>query len=174
MTRVELQRVLQGLGLYSGSLDGKWGPLSQAAFDALVAAAEPNLPGSPRLRHASGWTWDQSEGALYLDGRKVAVGYSGRNTAQVRGRNNPQVENLRGIGPIPAGKYTIGAPRTSKQTGPFVLDLKPLGHDALGRSAFQIHGDNAAGDASSGCIILPRAVRETIAASGLRMIEVVR
>ena len=175
MNKVELQRVLQRLGLYSGELDGKWGPLSQAAFDRLVEAARPRLleefTASAVKSHPTGWTWDQSEGALYRAGRLVARGYSGRKGPH---RNNPASEGERAKGPIPRGRYSIGAPRTSAKTGPFVMDLTPIGHDALGRSAFQIHGDNRAGDASSGCIILPRAVRETIAASGLKEIEVVR
>lgn len=171
MTRVQLQQQLAALGLYSGDIDGKWGRLSQAAWDALVEAARPNLPRPADKARPAGWTWDQSEGALYRDGKLVARGYSGRKGLH---RNNPDSETLRAQGPIPRGRYSIGPLRTSRQTGPLVMDLKPIGHDARGRTAFQIHGDNRVGDASSGCIILPKAVRTAIAASGLKEIEVVR
>ncbi|WP_262422705.1 peptidoglycan-binding domain-containing protein [Brevundimonas denitrificans] len=72
-----LQATLGSLGLYSGDLDGVWGPLSQAAFDALVEGFRRCRP-APRLNRSMGWSWDQSEGALYFDGRWVARGYSGR------------------------------------------------------------------------------------------------
>ena len=85
-------------------------------------------------------------------------------------------------GTLSRGRYRIGTPRTSQRTGPFVMDLFPMDvtpndtrHDATGRSAFQIHGDSvkAPGTASSGCIILPRTVREMIWRSGDHVIEVV-
>lgn len=163
----ELQLTLSGLGLYFGDLDGVWGPLTQAAFDRLVDGYGRCHP-APKLLRPAGWSWDQSEGGLYLDGRLLGRGYSGRGA----GRNNPAMEAVREVGPIPAGRWRIGPPRTSARTGPHVMDLTPVGHDAHGRSAFQIHGDNAAGDASSGCIVLPRVHRELISKNGPRTLEV--
>ncbi len=54
--------------------------------------------------------------------------------------------------------------------------LTPRGHTALGRTSFQIHGDsiNAPGEASSGCIIMPRMVRERIWRSNDRLLKVVK
>lgn len=124
------------------------------------------------------WVWDQSAGTLSRNGALVSRGYSGKG----RGKNNPALQGERGIGPLPRGRYRIGTPRTSQRTGPFVMDLFPVDatpndtrHDATGRSAFQIHGDSvkAPGTASSGCIILPRAVREQIWRSGDHDMEVV-
>lgn len=124
------------------------------------------------------WIWDQSEGTLILNGKVISRGYSGKG----RGKNNPALQNLQGIGPLPRGQYRIGAPRTSQRTGPFVMDLYPVDktpnnttHDASGRSAFQIHGDSVRnpGTASSGCIILPRIIREQIWRSGIHIIKVV-
>ena len=125
------------------------------------------------------WTWDQSAGALIRDGKTVSRGYSGKG----RGKNNPALQGVRGVGPLPRGRYRIGTPRTSQRTGPFVMDLFPIDatpadtvHDATGRSAFQVHGDRVNGppfSASSGCIILPRAVREQIWRSKDHVIEVV-
>jgi hypothetical protein len=125
------------------------------------------------------WTWDQSAGTLSRDGVVISRGYSGKGA----GKNNPAMEAVRGTGPLPRGRYRIGAPRTSARTGPFAMDLFPVDatpgdtrHDTTGRSAFQIHGDSvkAPGTASSGCIILPRAVRERIWNSGDHVIEVVQ
>lgn len=163
-----LQAELARLGLYSGAVDGRWGPLSRSALEDLIAGHERCHAPAPIRKRPLGWSWDQSEGVLYLDGRSVAKGYSGRG----EGRNNPAMETVRGVGPIPAGRWRIGPPRTSGRTGPHVMDLVPIEHDAHGRTAFQIHGDNAAGDASSGCIVLPRAIRERISRSGLLTIEV--
>lgn len=119
------------------------------------------------------WTYQQSTGALSRAGKTIAHGYSGLDL----GKNNPAMQAARGIGPIPAGRWIIaGAPYHSASTGPYTLALQPApGTDALGRSAFRIHGDSIAhpGEASHGCIILPRNVREQIWASGDREIEVV-
>jgi hypothetical protein len=163
------QRAMKDLGLYSGAIDGVWGPLSRAAWEGLVAGfGRCHLPSPSRLM-PDGWVWAQAEGALYRDGKPVARGYSGRRP----GRNRPDHEAIPTQGPIPAGRWSIGKPRTSARTGPHVIDLTPLGHAAHGRNGFQIHGDNARGDASSGCIILPRAAREMISQSGLAVLEVI-
>lgn len=107
------------------------------------------------------WEYAQATGELRRDGKKVATGYSGRGV----GRNSPGMEKTANVGPIPRGKYTISAPFRSLKTGPVVMNLTPVGHLAHGRSAFQIHGNNRDNDASHGCIILGRPVREQIAKS---------
>ncbi len=48
------------------------------------------------------------------------------------------------------------------------------GHDMHGRDGFLIHGDNQVHDASNGCIILAHDLREKIAASKDRIIEIQR
>jgi len=121
------------------------------------------------------WEYRQSSGNLYLNGVYVATGYSGIGA----GRNNPDMQDRSGLaeaGPIPRGSYRIGLPRQSTRTAPHVMDLTPAGHNALGRTAFQIHGDSAdhPGRASTGCIILPRAVREQISNSGDDTVQVSR
>lgn len=105
------------------------------------------------------------------DGKVWATGYSGHD----EGVNNPAKESIRSVGPIPRGFWKIGAPYKSANVGPYALPLEPVGHNALGRSAFRIHGDNSKGDrsASHGCIIVPRAIREKIWASGIRTLQVV-
>lgn len=55
-----------------------------------------------------------------------------------------------------------------------MLPLKAYGHTALGRTAFQIHGDKIAdpGNASTGCIILGPTIRPKIANSGDDILKV--
>ena len=111
------------------------------------------------------WTYDQSAGIMSRGGN-ICGGYSGSG----RGKNNPALQAAKGIGPIPAGHWRIvGPPHDSLTTGPFTLGVVPAaGTNTFGRTAFRIHGDSIAhpGAASHGCIILPRAVREAIWASG--------
>jgi len=117
------------------------------------------------------WTWDQSAGLLTRAGKSWR-GYSGAG----HGKNNPAMEAAVGVGPIPQGRWTIEGRDDSPNTGPCTLTLKPdLGTDTFGRSEFRIHGDNIAhpGTASHGCIILPRAVRDAIWASGDRALSVI-
>lgn len=112
------------------------------------------------MNKAPDYTYNVVSGQLRgSDGLLLAVGYSGFAHA----RNNPEHEAARGIGPIPRGDYMIGPPRYSKTVGPVAMYLWPVGHNAHGRSALMIHGDNKTGTASKGCVILNRATRERIA-----------
>ncbi|PZO60398.1 MAG: hypothetical protein DI635_15475, partial [Pseudoxanthomonas suwonensis] len=92
----------------------------------------------------------------------IARGYAGRGDCL----NRPECVSQVGGGPIPPGRWKIGRPYDSKRVGKFALPLTP-GEDTAthGRSAFRIHGDNRKLDnsASSGCIVLPRRVRERVA-----------
>ena len=118
------------------------------------------------------WQWDQSAGALSHDGVLAAHGYSGRDL----GKNNPAMQAATGVGPIPAGRWTIVRLYDSANVGPCALELAPAaGTETFGRSAFRIHGDSIAhpGTASHGCIILARPIREAIWKSGDRALEVV-
>ena len=117
------------------------------------------------------WVYHQGTGALVYNDETVATGYAGANA----GRNNPAAEALRNIGPIPRGSYEIGRPRNTARRGPHAMDLTPSGHNALGRTEFMIHGDSIAnpGQASEGCIVLPRNARERISGSGDNVLVVV-
>lgn len=124
------------------------------------------------------WTWDQSAGKLYHDGRLVSAGYSGKG----RGKNNPALQGLRGIGPIPRGRWKMIRMYDSSNVGPRAIELHAVDatpnddtHDATGRGAFRIHGDSVRdpGNASNGCIILPRPIREAMWRSGDRDLEVI-
>lgn len=112
------------------------------------------------------WTWKISSGTLLnLNGIAVGHGYAGNG----EGLNNPAKTNVHDVGPLPVGKYKIGAPYDDAQVGVFALPLTPdPSNEMFGRSLFRIHGDNKAMNhtASHGCIILPRAVRNDISNSG--------
>ena len=114
------------------------------------------------------WNYSQTTGTLTRGGQFVAVGYSGAGT----GRNNPAEQAVPNVGPIPQGSYNIGPPFDAAKQGPCVMRLTPVGHNALGRSGFLIHGDNPTHDASTGCIILPSEIRDLIASSPDRDLEV--
>ncbi len=123
------------------------------------------------------WKWDQSEGKLYHNDKFISSGYSGKG----RGKNNPKLENVPGIGPIPAGTWKIVERYNSANVGPYALTLYAVDNNLddtdnrTGRGAFRIHGDSikAPGTASKGCIILPRLIREKIWTSGDRDLIVV-
>lgn len=119
------------------------------------------------------WIWDQSSGVLTRNGKHVANGYSGRDW----GKNNPDAQEARSIGPIPRGDWRITkVVQRHAKLGPYVIHLEPEpGTDTRGRSAFRIHGDSIRnpGTASHGCIIVGRAVRELIWNSGDHLLRVV-
>ncbi len=114
------------------------------------------------------WTYRQTTGELSRDGVAEGTGYSGFGD----GKNNPAMQNVPNAGPLPQGKYTIGAPQCVDSPGPhgpFILPLTPdSGNQMFGRSGFLIHGDSIVqpGTASHGCIIMARLIRNAIAASG--------
>lgn len=123
------------------------------------------------------WIYDQASGLLSRNGKVISRGYSGNG----RGKNNPALEGVAGIGPIPAGVWKVESKYDSPNVGPYALKLIAVDatlddtHDKTGRGAFRIHGDSikAPGTASRGCIILPRQVREQIWKSGDRDLKVV-
>ncbi|MDH5727630.1 MAG: DUF2778 domain-containing protein [Gammaproteobacteria bacterium] len=118
------------------------------------------------------WQYDQSSGNMSHNGVFLVKAYSGAGI----GKDNPEMEQVRNVGPIPKGMWRIGSPRNSAQSGPYVLDLTPIGHTAHGRTDFLIHGDKKdnPGNASTGCIILNRKYREQIVKSNDYTLIVVR
>ena len=114
----------------------------------------------------------QSGQLISPDGTVIAVGYSG---APLAGKNNPAMQQVRDVGPIPCGKYSIGAPEYTVDHGPYVLRLTPdPANEMYGRAGFLIHGDSivAPGNASKGCVIMPRFARERVFESGDLELEV--
>lgn len=116
------------------------------------------------------WTYAQSTGELLKDGEFQGTGYSGAG----EGRNNPGMQRVPKVGPIPQGGYEIGPAYHDPHLGPIVMHLDPLpSTDEFGRSLFRIHGDNARHTASEGCIILGPAIRADIAASSDKLLTVI-
>lgn len=116
--------------------------------------------------------YSQSTGTLWdSEGQILEKGYSGAGI----GKNNPDRQAERNVGPIPRGLWVIGAPYNSRVVGPFALPLSPSGHDACKRTAFVIHGDSIQnpGTASTGCMIFSRPGREKIHDAGDRILKVI-
>jgi len=118
------------------------------------------------------WNYDQKSGKMLPPGSTTPVeGYSGFG----QGKNNPSMQDVPDVGPIPIGCYTIGDPFDDPEKGPCVISLTPQpGTDTFDRSGFLIHGDSIEhpGQASHGCIIMPRFLREMIARSADRELTV--
>ena len=117
----------------------------------------------------------QTGDVYYVDDKtgnrtQVGKGYSGSGP----GKNNPYLQDMSGVGPIPRGEYDIGPPvNRPGSTGPFSLPLTPV--DSLakssGRGPFLIHGESkfgSPGNASEGCPILNPTIRRWIWNSGDR------
>lgn len=118
------------------------------------------------------WTYEQSTGRLSHDGAEVTVGYAGAGD----GKNNPDMQDCHNVGPLPRGRYTINAPVDTQTHGPYVLRLTPdAENDMCGRAGFLIHGDSikSPGNASEGCIVVPRPSRVEVWESGDHDLEVV-
>jgi hypothetical protein len=117
--------------------------------------------------------YEQKTGILMTDTNDViGIGYAGNG----EGKNNPEMESVHNVGPLPKGKYKIGGPYDSAHTGKFTLPLEPFPENYMFlRSDFKIHGDSISepGTASNGCIILPRSVREKINNSVDKILKVI-
>ena len=119
------------------------------------------------------WTYSQSTGEITnAKGELLATGYSGF----MQGKNNPSLQSVRNLGPLPVGLWVMLRVFDSPHTGPFTIVLEPApGTETFGRSEFRIHGDSrkAPGTASHGCVIAPRPARETIWGSKDRELMVI-
>lgn len=117
-------------------------------------------------------TYRQIDGLQTLDGKLVGIGYSGHGA----GLNNPAMESVPDVGPIPRGMWRIVRwDDHHADKGPIVAVLEPVGHSAHGRTGFLIHGDNAEMNhtASHGCIIDSHDIRIALRASGETQLEVI-
>lgn len=91
----------------------------------------------------------------------LGAGYAGA----LHGLNNPELDGVRNIGPLPEGEYRMRVYPHPRFAEPAIklVQVKGETHE---RSGFWIHGDNAKADrsASSGCPVFSRPVRQCIAA----------
>jgi len=120
------------------------------------------------------WLYKQSTGELFLRGSPVTtpfvIGYAGSGS----GRNNPSMQCVQDIGPLPRGWYSFGEIKNDPAAYTIVLVPDPE-NEMCGRSGFLIHAENVAmpGWASQGCIIVrDRVKREQIATSGVNRLQV--
>lgn len=116
--------------------------------------------------------YSQKTGELRREGVLVGNCYSGHGL----GKNNPNLQHLKDVGPIPCGDYTIEEPVDTVTHGPFVLRLTPDPKNKMfDRAGFLIHGDSviSPGSASRGCLVTGRSNRENIWKSGDRWLRVV-
>ena len=118
------------------------------------------------------WVYTQDSGEMSFGGSVVAKGYSGHGP----GVNDPTMQSVENVGPLPCGTYTIGAPRDPvDRLGPIAMPLHPdPTNEMFGRFSFFIHGDTPSMDqtASDGCIIMPHDVRTQIRDSSDRILIV--
>lgn len=119
------------------------------------------------------WTYVQRSGGIFHDGEPRGEGYSGFGN----GKNDPEMEWDRDLGPIPCGFYTIAAlVERDPVCGEYVLTLAPdAANEMFGRSGFRWHGDSAEhpGEASHGCIVSARPLRVEAWEGGDRNLQVV-
>jgi hypothetical protein len=119
------------------------------------------------------WIYTQSTGVLlFPDGTTTTTGYSGHGP----GKNNPAMQDVVMVGPIPVGWYTIGRLFDSELCGPLCLQLIPAPkNEMFGRSGFLVHGDSRAheGGASEGCIVIDRLTRMAMSFDSDKTLEVV-
>jgi RHS repeat-associated protein len=128
------------------------------------------------------WIYQQSTGNLYHQPTNPsslvlvsAGGYAGHGI----GVNNPSLDSIPNIGPIPQGTYTIGPQQTIVTGTGVVLQgaMKLIPNDGnwmYGRAGFLIHGGNMQSQTSSaGCVIQPRNIRDLIGKSNDKLLEVV-
>lgn len=124
------------------------------------------------------WLYEQATGHLYeSDGQLIGTGYSGGNCGKTpEGKNNPAMQKIPNVGPIPRGFYRIGTPQDTITHGPYVLHLDPMPtNEMFGRSGFLMHGDSVVhpGIASEGCIIMDRDVRGRVWVSQDQWLQVI-
>lgn len=108
------------------------------------------------------WKWIQATGEMQHSDVLLARGYSGHG----EGINSHAMQEVKMVGPIPVGAYTIEPAHDDATVGPMAMRLTPAAdNEMFGRGDFLIHGDNQKMDrsASEGCIILPHNIRQIIA-----------
>jgi len=135
------------------------------------------------------WEYSQSSGNLtYIDNNTgertfIGQGYSGIG----QGYNNPNMQNVKNVGPIPRGTYYYGDPLDKNNRmykGSLTLPLTPNDETRksileMGRDpdSFLIHDDNPnkpPRTSSTGCIILRHRIRQQMADCNDKEIRVVK
>lgn len=119
------------------------------------------------------WTFEQATG-WWIDPTGNVIfkcAYAGNGA----GKNNPDMQDVKDVGPLPRGLYTAQAPVTDPKVGKYAMRLTPSAtNEMYGRADFFLHGDSVSdpGNASEGCIVLPLALRMKFWVSGDHNIQV--
>jgi hypothetical protein len=116
------------------------------------------------------WTFSQDSGAISLDGAPMGTGYAGRGAD----KDNPSAQFVVDEGPLPQGFYTIGAFHRDPKLGPCMALTPDASNIMEGRGGFFMHLENPShpGWSSEGCIVVPPALIEQIAASSDKRLQV--
>jgi len=129
------------------------------------------------MGEAMTWTFESGSGKFYdPQGEHIATGYAGGNCGKnPEGINNPEMQAVKGIGPLPEGVYTLGEPVEHSQLGAFAIPLKPdPSNDMMGRGGFYFHGDSKEYECGSeGCIVMAPSIRHQVWESDDHTITVV-
>lgn len=119
------------------------------------------------------YTYKQSTGQLFdSSGNLLGTGWAGQGD----GKNNPDMQDVKNIGPLPQGRYTIGPAYHHPRLGPVTMDLTPSpSNQMFDRADFRIHGASATDPehSSEGCMIQIRIVRESVASGMDKDLEVI-
>lgn len=121
------------------------------------------------------WTFESTTGLVFdLNNNPVAVGYAGHGD----GVNNPLLQNVKDVGPLPEGLYSMGPLQDHGELGKDVIQLIPHDENEMyGRSGFFIHGDEILHPnehlASDGCMIVNHAGRLLMGQSNDHVLRVV-
>ncbi|WP_420842861.1 DUF2778 domain-containing protein [Erwinia mallotivora] len=139
-------------------------------FSTLIAGKNEKLHKEINMAQ---WTYRQSTGELFRDNKFIERGYSGVLT----NKNNPDREQVRGMGPIPRGTWKIGSTGTGK--GPLTITLIHIRGNSYARdmSTFRMHGEKRHGTpgfASAGCIIMGPRTRLLVSNDHGALLEVIR
>ena len=111
-------------------------------------------------------TFEISTGKWFLaNGTLFGTGFAGHGD----GKNNPDMQGVVGVGPLPIGVYhAVGMREHDPRTGWYtiVLEPEPMTRNyilSLGRNpdTFRIHGDSMdhTGESSDGCMVFDRSTR---------------
>ena len=115
--------------------------------------------------------YSQSTGQMTKDdGTLVATGFAGNNSRpgvnpkHLQGMNNPDMQSVHCIGPLPQGTYTVGTWGLHHPVGPNSAPLTQTSGETFGRNAFFIHGpgDTDPMNSSEGCICIHMPDRQKV------------
>ena len=109
--------------------------------------------------------FSQSSGIITQDNGVVVTvrAFAGNNYRPdhnpdgLKGRNNPLMQDVHFIGPLPQGLYRVGEWGDHPPVGQNSAPLTQIGGETYGRSAFFMHGPGGEDpeNSSEGCIVIP-------------------